>query len=32
VVGVAEQGLHLTLDLPVVPTRSLDAYRLEELA
>jgi len=32
VVGVAEQGAHLTLDLPVVPTRSLDAYRLEELA
>lgn len=32
VVGVADQGDPLTLDLPSVPTRSLDAYRLEELA
>jgi transposase len=27
-----DEGARLTLDLPAVPTRSLDAYRLEELA
>ncbi len=32
VVGVADEGATLSLDLPAVPTRSLDAYRLEELA
>lgn len=32
VVTVTEQGAYLTLDLPAVPTRSLDAYRLESLA
>jgi hypothetical protein len=32
VVTVTEQGAYLTLDLPAVPKRSLDAYRLEELA
>lgn len=32
VITVAEEGDRLTLDLPSVPTRSLDAYRLEELA
>jgi transposase len=29
---VVAQGEHLGLDLPAVPTRSLDAYRLEALA
>jgi transposase len=29
---VTAEGAHLMLDLPAVPTRSLDAYRLEELA
>ena len=32
VVTAVDEGAHLTLDLPAVPTRSLDAYRLEELA
>ena len=32
VIGVADEGATLSLDLPLVPTRSLDAYRLEELA
>jgi transposase len=32
VIGVADEGATLSLDLPLVPTRSLDAYRLEEFA
>jgi hypothetical protein len=32
VLTVAEEGAALALDLPLVPTRSLDAYRLEDLA
>ena len=32
VIDVADEGATLRLDLPSVPTRSLDAYRLEELA
>jgi hypothetical protein len=32
VVNVTDEGARLTLDLPAVPTRSLDAYRLEGLA
>jgi hypothetical protein len=32
VAGIVNQGTPLALGLPVAPTRSLDAYRLEELA